>query len=66
VPDGEAILIADDPAEFADAVVTLLDTPDRRERLAEQARALMMDEYSWATVAKRFLTLLNQAVTRDP
>lgn len=66
VPDGEAILIADDPAEFADAVVTLLDTPDRRERLAERARALMMDEYSWATVAKRFLTLLNQAVTRDP
>jgi glycosyltransferase involved in cell wall biosynthesis len=66
VPEGEAILIADDPAAFAGAVVSLLESPEFRDRIATCARELMVGEYSWITVATRFLNLLRQAVPRDP
>lgn len=66
VPEGEAILIADDPAAFAGAVVSLLESPEFRDRIATCARELMVGEYSWTTVATRFLNLLRQAVPRDP
>ncbi len=49
VPEGEAILIADDPAAFAGAVVSLLESPEFRDRIATCARELMVGEYSWTT-----------------
>ena len=52
--NGREILIADDPDEFATAVVSLLRDPERRGRLGEAARALVSREWSWE---KHFLKL---------
>ena len=47
VTDGENILIADDPAGFAEAITRLLGDRDLRQRLSEQGRALAVERYSW-------------------
>ncbi|MCB1207123.1 MAG: glycosyltransferase, partial [Verrucomicrobiae bacterium] len=57
VPDGEAILIADEPEAFANSVVELLQSPERAERLATLARGMLVQNHSWAIVANRFLSL---------
>jgi len=40
VKDGEHLLIADSPDEFAECVTRLLDSPDERRRLGESGRRL--------------------------
>jgi glycosyltransferase involved in cell wall biosynthesis len=45
--DGENLLIADDPAAFATAVETLLDSPDLRQRIGGAGRALYEKEFTW-------------------
>ena len=52
--DGKHILIRDDPDEFADAVIGLLRSPERREELGRNARALVERKYSWKQVARGF------------
>lgn len=42
-----AFLVADDPAEFAEAVVALLSDKDRRASLGEQARQVIERRFSW-------------------
>jgi glycosyltransferase involved in cell wall biosynthesis len=41
------LLIADDAAAFADAVLRLLDDPPLRQRLGEAGRALYLDRFTW-------------------
>jgi glycosyltransferase involved in cell wall biosynthesis len=41
------LLIADDDAAFADAVLRLLDDPALRQRLGEAGRALYLDRFTW-------------------
>jgi polysaccharide biosynthesis protein PslH len=45
-PD-EALIIADDPAAFADAVVTLLSDPVAAERLGASARNYVLSSWTW-------------------
>jgi glycosyltransferase involved in cell wall biosynthesis len=47
---GENILIADTPAEFAQATVQLLQDRDRNEALAEGGRRWVEEHYSWRRV----------------
>jgi len=49
VTDGEHLLVADQAAPFADAVLALMDDPARSRRLAERGRALMLAQYRWVT-----------------
>jgi glycosyltransferase involved in cell wall biosynthesis len=42
-----AFLVADDPAAFAEAVVTLLSDKERRVSLGEQARQVIEKRFSW-------------------
>jgi len=51
VTDGEHVLLADDPASFARAVVHLLRDTAHRDRLAAAARALVLARYDWSAVA---------------
>jgi len=51
VTHGEHIMIADEPAMFARAVVRLIRDADRRERLGLAARALVVARCDWAAVA---------------
>jgi glycosyltransferase involved in cell wall biosynthesis len=51
VRDGEHLVLADDPARFADAVVRLLRDTTARRQLAEHGRDLVRARYDWSAVA---------------
>ncbi len=44
---GEHLLVANDPAQFANAVLRLLRDSDLRRRLGQSGRALYLDRYTW-------------------
>ena len=50
VVNGINALVADEPAEFADAVCRLLEDAELRERLARSARRYVSDNFSWEHV----------------
>lgn len=47
VTHGQDILLADDPASFADSVCLLLKDPDLRKQLGHNARKLVVSRYTW-------------------
>jgi polysaccharide biosynthesis protein PslH len=49
---GRDILVEDQPAGFADAVVRLLAEPDLAARMGESARQLAVARYSWSEAAR--------------
>src|SRR6185369_1543567 len=51
VTDGRHVMLADDPASFAGAVVRLLRDADTRAQLESAARALVLEQYDWSAVA---------------
>lgn len=51
---GEHFLRADDPADFARAIVALLRDPARRRALGLAGRRLVEERYSWPQVAREF------------
>ena len=62
---GEDILIADDPVEFADAVVRLLREPELRHHLTENAYRLVASRYDWPIVMPDFLALAECAAAEE-
>jgi sugar transferase (PEP-CTERM/EpsH1 system associated) len=57
VIDGRELLLADTPADFARAVLTLLDAPGRRAQLGMFARRFAEDNYGWDTLVPRLEAL---------
>ena len=51
--DGENILIRDEPAAFADAIVRVLSDQALRRRLGERGRQTVERLYSWNTVGQQ-------------
>lgn len=43
----ENLAIADDPISFADAIVQLAESPERRHQLGQAGRALYLERYTW-------------------
>jgi glycosyltransferase involved in cell wall biosynthesis len=60
---GRHLLVADEPAEFAEAVVELLRSPARRQSLAEEALQLVARRYDWQVVATQFLALIDRVIS---
>lgn len=54
VTNGRDIVIADEPAAFAEAVVRLIRDGDLRARLEHAARQLVVERYDWSAVAQDF------------
>jgi glycosyltransferase involved in cell wall biosynthesis len=50
VAHGQELLLADEPEEFADAVVSLLRSPERREALGWAGRAFVEARYDWRAI----------------
>jgi sugar transferase (PEP-CTERM/EpsH1 system associated) len=50
---GEDIVLADEPRDFADRVVELLDDDTRRVSIGQAARATAERRYSWSAIAPR-------------
>lgn len=57
---GEHLLLADSEEELAQSVLTLLHCPAQRQRLAQQAHALVASHYDWDTITQT----LDQLLTR--
>jgi len=51
VEPGRHLLVADEPAEFAEAVSRLLGDPELRRRLGESGRELVEERYDWDRLA---------------
>lgn len=64
VTPGHDILIADEPAEFAESVVELLGNPDLRAHLAVNGRRLVQEKYDWGSIIQRFEDFLEELVAR--
>jgi hypothetical protein len=54
VTDGENFLRADDAAAFARSILALMDDAAMRDRIAQAARRLMEERFSWTRVARQF------------
>jgi glycosyltransferase involved in cell wall biosynthesis len=61
VTDGENILIADQPREFASAVVRLLRDRELAARLGQSARALVEHRFTSQAVGAQFESILQNA-----
>lgn len=62
VIDGENILIAERPEEFAEKTVRLLRDDNLRKSIAENARRLVENQYDWDILAQRLIDILNRIV----
>ena len=58
VTPGTNIVIADEPAEFADRVVELLNDHESRRRIGSSGRELVEQDYSWETMTARLVEVL--------
>jgi glycosyltransferase involved in cell wall biosynthesis len=64
IVSGQHFLQADSPADFAQAVVTLLKDPDRRHALGLAGRRLVEERYSWTQVTRQFEGHCQEVVAR--
>lgn len=60
--DGQHLLIADTPEQFAQGVLNLLQSPDLRSRLAQAGREAVTQHYDWQTIALQLERACEQAV----
>jgi sugar transferase (PEP-CTERM/EpsH1 system associated) len=65
VRDGEHLLLADSPTQFAESTVNLLGDPARRRQLGMAARDLVKENYSWGSVARNFAEVLTAVVAES-
>ncbi len=61
VTSGRDVVIADEPAHFAQAVVDMIRDVPARRRIEKEARRLVMERYDWSAVAQDF----EHALTRS-
>jgi glycosyltransferase involved in cell wall biosynthesis len=63
----EHLLIADSPAEMADAVCRLLADPALRARLSQAGRALVEQEYDWSVIGGQLVNVIERTLAgRSP
>lgn len=55
VADGKHLLIADTPDQFAEKTLLLLADEGLRQRIAAQARELVVTRYDWDIIARRLM-----------
>jgi len=52
--NGKDVLIADEPEQFAENVIKLLNNQELKNELEKNARKLVVDKYSWKAHAEKF------------
>lgn len=62
VESGEHLLVADDPDEFASAVIALLRDDRLRERLGAAGRALVEEKYGWTRSGRALVQAVERCV----
>jgi polysaccharide biosynthesis protein PslH len=64
VRTGENIMLADDPAVFAQQTIGLLRDAERREQLERAARRLVEENYGWPAVGEYFDRIIEDLASR--
>ena len=64
VTSGSDVLLADDPRSFAEALVSLLESPEMAAQLGHRAQEWVRAEFGWGRVAQRFAEICG-AAARD-
>jgi sugar transferase (PEP-CTERM/EpsH1 system associated) len=59
---GRDLMVEEDPVKFASAVIQLLQKPDLRQKLAENARRLVENEYNWNKNLSKFDDIFAQNI----
>jgi glycosyltransferase involved in cell wall biosynthesis len=62
VVPGQDLLIADEPTEFAEAVVNLLEDHQLRQMLSLNGRDLVRSKYDWDKIGQQYETILRRLV----
>jgi glycosyltransferase involved in cell wall biosynthesis len=62
VVDGTHLLLADDADGFAKAVLGLLESPAQARAMADNARALVADRYTWPRIGRALDQIIEAAV----
>jgi sugar transferase (PEP-CTERM/EpsH1 system associated) len=60
--NGDHLLVADDPASFADAVIRLLKDRALERRLVERAATLIQSRYAWNALADQLSAIYEEAL----
>jgi glycosyltransferase involved in cell wall biosynthesis len=60
VEAGRHLLVADQPEAFAEAIITLLNQPEKRRELGVAGRMLVETTYSWEQCGNPLLQLLTE------
>jgi glycosyltransferase involved in cell wall biosynthesis len=66
VQDGEHLLLADDPADFASAVIRTLEDAVATRARVERARALAVDRYDWRAILPALHAVYDRLAERVP
>jgi polysaccharide biosynthesis protein PslH len=62
---GEHLLVADDAASCAQAILKMMQNRSERQRLSEAARARVISHHHWPNSMQRLDVILGQAMTRN-
>ncbi len=60
--NGKEIVIADTPIEFAESVVSMLKSTNDRKRIAEGARRLVVERFSWKTKVDELVSFYKKVI----
>ncbi len=63
--NGEEIMIADEPNNFADAVLQLLTDSTLRKKIGENGRKRVEQDYDWRNIGKQLLTVYESVVNKS-
>jgi glycosyltransferase involved in cell wall biosynthesis len=55
--NGVELLLADEPAEFADAIVRILTDSAYASELGHRAASVVKEKYGWRQVTERFISI---------
>ena len=64
VKPGQHVLVADEPADFAKAVVRALQDGDLRQSLVAEARRLVETRYDWRMIGRKMNELVEKVLPR--
>ena len=65
VTHGENVILADQPEEFASAVVHLLRNERERDRVGQAARRFVYENFSWQKAGEVFMDICYKVVDHE-
>jgi sugar transferase (PEP-CTERM/EpsH1 system associated) len=65
VRDGKELLIADQPEDFAQAVIRTLGDSHSAAKMGERARALVCERFGWERAAQAFMQVCEKVVNKQ-